>query len=69
MPQDTAGAGERRAAMRQGDFQYIPHTGGMVQNVKTGRYTHEQHFLAIEKLHHLEAMANADGDSAADIQR
>lgn len=64
-----SGAGERRAAMGQGDFQYIPHTGGMVRNVNTGRYTHEHHFLAIEKLHHLEAMANVDGDSAAELQR
>lgn len=60
---------DRRAEMGHAEYQYIPHTGGMVKNLKTGRYTHEQHFLAVEQLYHMQAMASADGEEAAEIER
>lgn len=52
-----------------GDFQRIPNSGGMVKNLKTGKYTHEQHFLAIEQLHFEQALETADDDDAAEIAK
>ena len=63
---------ETQASLVSGDFQIIPNSGGMVKNLKTGSFTHEHHFLAIEQLHFeqaLKSLKSADDAKAAELAK
>jgi len=64
---------QTQASLVSGDFQIIPNSGGMVKNLKTGSFTHEHHFLAIEQLHFEQARKNAlksaDDAKAAELAK